>query len=241
VHSVAHAIAESGRPREGAQWMREQHAHWVRESRMCTHNAWHLAMFDAEDGNVDSALAILDAWLLPGSRQSALEACDAAGLLWRMQSDGVDCAGRWDKVSEAFELTVRPGFWPFVDLHAALAHVSCGRHDRMRALVEAIEQSGNGSSFAALRVRHVTLPGVRALEAWANGRYGDTARLLARLHPILPAAGGSTVQLEVFRHIAREARRRELAQTRREASAEAETGLTKHPSEATEFSVILAA
>jgi hypothetical protein len=136
---------------------------------------------------------------------------------------------------------VRPGFWPFVDLHAALAHVSSGRHHRMRALVEAIEQAGNGSSFAALRVRHVTLPGVRALDAWATGRYGDTARLLARLHPILPAAGGSTVQLEVFRQIAREARRRAAAQRHGAGPAEVENGLTKHPSDATEFSVILAA
>ena len=52
VHAVAHAIAESGRPRQGAQWMREQRAHWTGDSRMRTHNAWHLAMFDADEGNV---------------------------------------------------------------------------------------------------------------------------------------------------------------------------------------------
>ena len=127
VHAVAHAIAESGRHRDGAQWMRDQRAHWATQSRMCTHNAWHLAMFDAEDGNVASALGILDAWLLPASAGSATDACDAAALLWRLATDGVDVEGRWRKVSDAFERTMTPGFWPYVDLHAALAHFSAGK------------------------------------------------------------------------------------------------------------------
>src|SRR5262245_4200379 len=80
VHAVAHAIAESGRPRDGARWMREQRTQWKTESRMCTHNAWHLAMFDADDGDIDSALGILDDWLLPASDESAVDACDATGL-----------------------------------------------------------------------------------------------------------------------------------------------------------------
>ena len=124
VHAVAHAIAESGRHRDGAQWMRDQRAHWATQSRMCTHNAWHLAMFDAEEGNVASALGILDTWLLPASARSPLDACDAAALLWRLATDGVDVEGRWRKVSDAFERTMTPGFWPYIDLHAALAHFS---------------------------------------------------------------------------------------------------------------------
>ena len=132
VHAVAHAIAESGRPRDGAQWMRDQRAHWATQSRMRTHNAWHLAMFDAEDGNVASALDVLDAWLLPASAGSPLDACDATALLWRLAADGVDDEGRWCNVSDAFERTLTPGFWPYVDLHAALAHLTAGEHDTDR-------------------------------------------------------------------------------------------------------------
>jgi hypothetical protein len=205
VHSVAHAIAEAGRPRHGAQWMREQHAHWARESRMRTHNAWHLAMFDAEDGNVGSALRILDAWLLPATAESQLDACDATALLWRLEREGVECAGRWQRVSDAFDRTLTPGFWPFVDLHAALAHLSAKKHTRMRALVHAIEHCAQGTSYAALRARHITQPGVRALVAWSEGRYGEAAADLAGLRPKLSEAGGSSVQLEVFKHIERAA------------------------------------
>lgn len=208
VHAVAHAIAESGRPRHGGRWMREQHAHWAQESRMRTHNAWHLAMFDADAGDVASALAILDAWLLPASQLSALEACDAAALLWRLQSEGVDCAAGWQRVSDAFVQTARPGFWPFIDLHAAMAHACAGLGARTAALLRRIEGCAAEPTFAGFRARHVTLPGVRALAAWGEGRYPDAARELEEVRPMLPAAGGSWVQLAVFERVEHEARRR---------------------------------
>jgi len=209
VHAVAHAIAESGQHRKGAQWMRDQHAQWAGESRMRTHNAWHLAMFDAEEGNVASALGILDAWLLPASARSPLDACDAAALLWRLAIDGADHGARWRRVSDAFERTVTPGFWPYVDLHAALAHVSAGKQARAQRLAQAVERCAQGGSYAASRARHITLPGLRALGAWAGGRYGEAARLLLDLQPFLGGAGGSRVQLELFKSIGQEAVRRQ--------------------------------
>ena len=175
VHAVAHAMAESGRHLEGAQWMRDQRAHWAGESRMRTHNAWYLAMFDAEEGNVASALRVLDAWLLPASARSSLDACDATALLWRLATEGVEDARRWCKVSDAFERTLTPGFWPYVDLHAALAHLAAGKTARAQRLAQAIEHCAQGVNYAALRARHITQPGIRALGAWAEGRYGEAA------------------------------------------------------------------
>ena len=191
VHAVAHAMAESGRHLEGAQWMRDQRLHWDGDSRMRTHNAWHLAMFDAEQGNVASALRILDAWLLPAIARSPLDACDATALLWRLATEGVDDKGRWRRVSDAFERTLTPGFWPYVDLHAALAHLAAGQNARAQRLAQAIEQCAQGANYAALRARNITQPGLRALGAWAEGRYGEAARLLAGLQPLLGDAGGS--------------------------------------------------
>ena len=185
VHAVAHAFAESGRHREGARWMRDQRDHWYTGSRMCTHNAWHLAMFDAEQGDFAPALAVLDRWLLPASESSTIDACDATGLLWRLTTEGVDDAGRWRRISDAFERKLTPGFWPFVDLHAALAHRAAGEPERLRRLVEAIERVAKGADHAAHRARTVTLPAVRAL---LSGR-----------QPSFAGAGGSRIQLGVAR------------------------------------------
>jgi hypothetical protein len=176
---------------------------------MRTHNAWHLAMFDAQAGNVASALRILDAWLLPASARSPLDACDATALLWRLANDGVDVAGRWCSVSDAFERAASPGFWPYIDLHAALAHWSAGKQARVQRLVHSIAQCADSSGHAALRARGITQPGLLALGAWAEGRYGEAAGLLARLQPFIAHAGGSRVQLEIFQSVEREARRRQ--------------------------------
>jgi hypothetical protein len=210
VHAVAHAYAESGRHREGARWMREQRAHWSTESRMRTHNAWHLAMFDVEQGHIESALATLDRTLLPASIESALDACDTAGLLWRLTTEGVHAAPRWRRLSDAFD-GVTPGFWPYVDLHAALAHSSAGHAARMQRLTSAIARRAQGSDYAALRARLVTQPGLLALAAWGDGRYAEAAERLAGLRPFLGDAGGSRIQLEVFEGVEREAVRRSRA------------------------------
>lgn len=203
VHSVAHAIAESGRPHEGAQWMRDQAAHWATESRMRTHNAWHLAMFDAEEGNVDAALGILDRWLLPASATSPLDACDATALLWQLATSGFDDSERWQKLSSTFEKTMTPGFWPYVDLHAALAHLQAATPVRMQALSLAIQHCADGNDYSALRARHITLPGLRALTACSQGRHGEATGLLADLRPLLCEVGGSRVQMGIFESIER--------------------------------------
>ena len=212
VHAVAHAIAESGRHRSGAQWMRDQRDQWATTSRMHTHNAWHLAMFDAEEGNIASALDILDRWLLPASALSPLDACDAAALLWRLAAEGVDDNGRWCAVSDAFERTLTPGFWPYVDLHAGLAHLSAAKATRALRLMRAIERRAEGANYAAWRARHITMPGLQALLAWMEGRYGDAAGLLASLQPALGVSGGSRVQLTIFDSIRRQAAHRRGAE-----------------------------
>ncbi|HZI83242.1 MAG TPA: hypothetical protein VFF44_04965 [Casimicrobiaceae bacterium] len=210
VHAVAHALAESGRHRDGARWMRDRRAHSATESRMRTHNAWHLAMFDAEEGNVASALDILDGCLLPACAQSPLDACDAVGLLCRLASDGVDDDGRWQKLSDAFE-AVTPGFWPYVDLHAAIAHANAGKAARAQRLADSIERCADGGDYAALRARLVTQPGLLALEAFADGRYAEAGERLAAVRLFLADAGGSRVQWAVFESIEREAARRQRA------------------------------
>lgn len=197
VHAVAHAFAESGRHCAGARWMREQRVYWSTESRMRTHNAWHLAMFELEGGDSQSALEILDNWLLPASDNSLLDACDATALLWRLDLEGRDMDARWRRVSDAFKRT-DAGFWPYIDLHAGFAHSCANEPIRARRLASAVKLCARGHNYAALRARKITLPGLAAFAAIAEGRIGEARRMFARLEPLLAEAGGSRAQLEIF-------------------------------------------
>jgi 4-oxalocrotonate tautomerase len=179
---------------------------------MRTHNAWHLAMFDADSGNVASALGILDTWLLPASMTSPLDACDAAALLWRLAADGVEDDGRWRRISDAFERAWTPGFWPYVDLHAGLAHFSAGQAARAKRLMQEVDALALGTDYAAWRARLITQPGLQALAAWAENGYDRAARLFAQLGPFISNAGGSRVQLDIFKSLEREAARRQRAE-----------------------------
>ena len=157
-------------------------------------------MFEVEDGTIESALEIFDEWLLPASAQSPLEACDAAGLLWRLALEGVVAEERWRKLSDLFD-SATAGFWPFVDLHAALAHLSAGERARAQRLAQAIERCTESGDYAALRARLVTQPGLKALDAWSEGRYAEAAELFAGMRSFLGDAGGSRIQLAVFESI----------------------------------------
>jgi hypothetical protein len=181
--------------------MRGQHAQWATASRMRTHNAWHLAMFDAEAGNLTSALSVLDTWLLPASAESPLDACDATALLWRLADAAEDDGRRWRMLSDAFERNITAGFWPYVDLHAAVAYWKAGNAMRAHGLQRDIERCAQGRDYAALRARHITRPGLRAIGAWAAGRHSEAVDLLKGMQPLLGEIGGSRVQLDVFRTI----------------------------------------
>lgn len=202
VHAIAHAFAESGRSRLGAKWMRDQIAHWGGDSRMRTHNAWHMAMFDAENGDIDSALSILDSWLLP-SVESPLDACDATALLHRLSAEAVEDDGRWSRISDAFEQTWTPGFWPYVDLHAGLAHLSAGQRERAERFKKRIDAVALGDDYAAWRAKGITQPGLEALTAWSGSSPEQAARLLAEFGASVSGAGGSRVQLDIFRRLER--------------------------------------
>lgn len=197
VHAVAHALLEAGDSVAGASWMREQRAQWAVNSRMRTHNAWHLAMFDLDNGRHDLVFGILDLCLLPAADRWPLDACDAAALLWRLAHFGIDVGPRWNRLSDAFQKFWRPGFWPYVDLHAAVAHGEARQPQRLRGLEDAISACAAGDGFAARRARRITQPALQALDAWLAGDPEAAARRIARV-PNLQETGGSRAQIGVF-------------------------------------------
>jgi hypothetical protein len=198
VHALAHAMAHSEQPRAGSKWMREQREHWAVPSRIRTHNAWHLAMFDVDNGETSSALNILDTCLLASAQTSPVDACDATSLLGRLDGMGIDLGKRWLRLSNAFERAWQPGFWPYVDLHAATTHLKAGRRARAERLIRSVELCAAGDDPTAIRAREITVPILRVLRAAIGEDRVAMSTPCSVPRQLLHSVGGSRIQMESF-------------------------------------------
>ena len=198
VHAVAHALLERGEHARGAAWMKQQEAHWKNGSRMLAHNAWHLALFELESGNVDAAVELLDEWLLPHAADSPLDAADATGLLWRLETRGWRARDRWRFLSDCWNATHGcAGHWPYLDLHAAVAFHGAGHHARLQHLTGQITTCAQGSNAIAMRAREIALPGLSVVAAFMQGE-PFAAEHRERLRARVCEIGGSRAQLDIF-------------------------------------------
>jgi hypothetical protein len=172
---------------------------------MAGHNAWHSAMFELESGNPERALAILDDALMPRAAGSSSDAADATALLWRLGLGGAEAGGRWTTLSDCWAVHAAPGYWPLMDLHAALSFSAAGHGLRTRALERAIAARVGCGERAVSEVHVLTLSGLRAVETFVDGDYARARRMLVELQPMLQRIGGSHAQLDLFRRMYQEA------------------------------------
>lgn len=207
IHAMAHVLHERGEHRRGIAWMRQREPQWNTGGRMIGHNAWHLAMFDLACGNRHAALEILDATLLPLAEDSASNAADATALLWQLQLDGASPGTRWSRLSECWGKQLVPGFSPFLDLHAAIAFSAARHPERGNALARTIESTARGSSYSEQAARNVTLRGMPAIGAFANGAYRNASEMLRSFAPAREKLGASHAQEGLFERMSREAER----------------------------------
>ena len=207
IHAVAHALYERGDHTGGKLWMRKLEPQWVTDSRMVAHNAWHLAQFELESGEPACALAALDQLLIPSASRAANSAADATALLWRLQLDGVDPGSRWSALSDCWTTQSSPGFWPFLDLYAAIAFNAAGHFGRADRLARAVAACARADNLRARLSRTVTLPGLHVIEAFAVGAYANACVALRMLRPALRRVGASHAQGSLFERMLIEAER----------------------------------
>jgi len=208
IHAVAHALHGRRDYAGGRLWMQQRQAQWLTDSRMVAHNTWHLAQFELASGEPTRALAALDLRLIPAAFTSAASAADATALLWRLQLDGVDPGSRWLLLADCWNMYRSPGFWPFLDLHAAIAFNAAGDFDRAQRHARAVAACARADTHSAHLARTVTLPGLRAIEAFAAEAYDSAGVALRALRPALGYLGASQVQVSLFERMLIEAERR---------------------------------
>jgi hypothetical protein len=198
VHAVVHSHEMRGEVPEGLQFMRTRERDWATGNFLNVHNSWHYALFLLEADDVVGALDLYDrAVRNADSSDVALELLDATALLWRLHLEDVPVGDRWQPLADGWTQVLEPAFYPFNDMHAAMAFVGAGRLDQARDLVasmtEVIDQD-DPSSTGRTMTASVGLPVCRAVVRFGQD---DHQAVVDELWPIrrrVHTFGGSHAQ-----------------------------------------------
>ena len=198
VHAVVHTHEMQGAVPEGLRFMHARRADWASGNFLNVHNSWHYALFLLEADDPPRPSGVYDRSVRNAdSSDVALELLDATALLWRLHLDGVGVGDRWSPLADGWAQTLEPGFYPFNDMHAAMAFVGSGRLDEARALVatltEVVERGDQGSTGWTMTAS-VGLPICRAVLRFGED---DHQAVVDELWPIrrrVHTFGGSHAQ-----------------------------------------------
>ncbi len=198
IHAVVHTYEMAGRIPDGVRFMRSREADWQFGNFLNVHNSWHYALYLLQGGDPDGALAMYDRMIRhAGSQDAALELVDASALLWRMHLEGTPVGDRWRPLSAAWASILRPGFYPFNDMHAVMSFVGNGELERAEDLVRELEDVVSrpvASSTGWAMTELIGLPVCRSIVRFGRGEYDSAIGDLLPIRTRVNRFGGSHAQ-----------------------------------------------
>jgi hypothetical protein len=198
IHAVVHTYEMQGQIPEGIHFMNTRESDWATGNFLNVHNSWHYALYLLQGGDVPSALEVYDRVLHHDrSEDVALELLDATALLWRIHLDGAPVGERWQPLADAWARSLSPGFYPFNDMHAAMAFVGSGDLERAHELVADLQlfvDEGDRATTGWVMTSTVGLPVCRSIVAFATDDYPLVVDELLPLRSKVHEFGGSHAQ-----------------------------------------------
>ena len=201
VHALAHTLEMQGRFEEGKTMYRDREGDWAPDNGFAFHNWWHLALFHTEHEDFDGALALYDEQILPGNSDVSLQMVDASALLWRLHLQGVDVAGRWNRIAEYWskKTPVENGYYAFNDLHAVIALVGAQRNEEAAAVLASVQSAAQDNvGVTAMMAADVGVAACGAIIAFAEQRYSDVIEQLSPIRTVAHRFGGSHAQRDIL-------------------------------------------
>ena len=197
-HAVTHVLEMQNRSGDGVEWLRSDSDAWSSESFFAVHNWWHLALFHLEQGDIDEVLRLCDGPIFGARSQVVLDMIDVSAMLWRLSLRGVDVGNRWDAIADNWAPVAATGGYAFNEFHAMMAFVGSGREPAQQAVIASLQAAAAGAADTAAFAREVGLDAALAIQAFGQGRYADTVRLLRPLRSYAHRFGGSHAQRDVI-------------------------------------------
>ena len=137
-------------------------------------------------------------------------------ILWRLEEEGVDVGGRWERVADAAAERAEDLQLVFADAHYAMAFAAAGRGDALEALIAAAEAFAEDAEQTQSGV--MAAQGLALCRAAAAAKAEDWQGAVDLLYPRrrgIHAVGGSHAQRDLFQrsliHAAERAGRERLA------------------------------
>jgi tetratricopeptide (TPR) repeat protein len=198
VHAVAHVLETQSRLREGVEWLADLDQRWPTLGPFAHHMWWHRSLFHVELEEFDTVFEIYAHGVRPEETTDYMDISNAAALLWRLTSRGVDVGDRWQELAEKCALKQSDHLLPFSQAHFAMVLGYDGRRDDLAIMIEGSRAIARGDGTVAELERDVLLPLEEGYAFLAKGAYAEA---LARLLPVrygIGHLGGSNAQRDVF-------------------------------------------
>jgi len=198
VHAVAHVLESQSRLREGVAWLSDLDTRWPTLGPFAHHMWWHRSLFHVELEEFDTVFELYERGIRPEQTMDYMDISNAAALLWRLNSRGVDVADRWQEFAEKSAIKKDDHLLPFSQAHFAMVLGYDGRADDLTGMIEGSRELAKGEGTVAGLERDVLLPMEEGYACVAKGAYAEALKHLLPVRYSVGHLGGSNAQRDVF-------------------------------------------
>ncbi|MEO1249903.1 MAG: tetratricopeptide repeat protein [Pseudomonadota bacterium] len=204
-HGVAHVMEMQGRAREGIVWLKAFEDRLPNVNNFAYHVFWHRALFHLEMGETDEVFRLYDNSIRADMTDDFRDIANGASLLMRLEFDGIDVGSRWEELADLSAGHLADHYLTFADAHYMMALASAGRPETVADMLESVKAASEGEGHGATMMRRFCQPLMKAIAAFASGRYEVAQEALASVRSGLSSIGGSHAQRDVFEQMLVEA------------------------------------
>jgi hypothetical protein len=193
-HVKAHVHYEANEKEAGLRYLLGWIPGYAREGLLHCHVSWHIALWQMELGDVDSAMKTYLAGVHPGAAWGPPinVLTDAASFLWRAELAGnARKPALWQEVKRYGDESFPAAGLAFADVHKAVAYAASGDELALETLLGQLrEREAAGKLFAGPIVPHLA----EAFDAFARKDFQKAVALLEPHMAEHERIGGSRAQ-----------------------------------------------